>query len=240
MKKTGLILSIYFFVAAAYSALFILLVPVKNVLFFSGLIVALGGFAFSASITAAVNRNSTSVFPVSLSVSFVSAVYSLTVIGINFLFSFFFRDAVVLFSVIHIVGFTCYCMILALLLFAKKRIEKQNRSEAGRLCELQTILCEFEQIRIKLAAFPFPSARTAVKSLDRLLDALRFSAFSISGEIFDADSRLHTIAARISSEIDNLAAIGAEDFSGVEEMLRDTEKTIRDRDIQVRLLNRTI
>ena len=40
MKKTGLILSIYFFVAAAYSALFILLVPVKNVLFFSGLIVA--------------------------------------------------------------------------------------------------------------------------------------------------------------------------------------------------------
>ncbi len=237
MKKTGLILSIYFFVAAAYSALFILLVPVKNVLFFSGLIVALGGFAFSASITAAVNRNSTSAFPVSLSVSFVSAVYSLTVIGINFLFSFFFRDAVVLFSVIHIVGFTCYCMILALLLFAKKRIEKQNRSEAGRLCELQTILCEFEQIRIKLAAFPFPSARTAVKSLDRLLDAL---AFSISGEIFDADSRLHTIAARISSEIDNLAAIGAEDFSGVEEMLRDTEKTIRDRDIQVRLLNRTI
>lgn len=240
MKKTGLILSIYFFVAAAYSALFILLVPVKNVLFFSGLIIGLGMLLLSAFVTVVMNRNSASAFPVSLSVSLVSAVYSLAVIGVNFLFCFFFRDAIVLFSVIHIVGFTCYCMILALLLFAKKRIEKQNRSEAGRLCELQTILCEFEQIRIKLAAFPFPSARTAVKSLDRLLDALRFSAFSISGEIFDADSRLHTVAARISSEIDNLAAIGAEDFSGVEEMLRDTEKTIKDRDIQVRLLNRTI
>ena len=34
---------------------------------------------------------------------------------------------------------TCYCMILALLLFAKKRIEKQNRSEAGRLCEFVEI-----------------------------------------------------------------------------------------------------
>ena len=103
-----------------------------------------------SSITIASNRKQSSAFPVDISIIVFSAIYVNIVIAINVLLGLVFKTTVSVFAGVHLICTALYAIIAALMFATKKVVIKQNNQVNGKICEMQTIIYEFEKIKTKL------------------------------------------------------------------------------------------
>ena len=122
----------------------------------------------------------------------------------------------------------------------KSGIIKQNNAVNGKICEMQVLIYEFEKIKTKLIDMQGNSRKEAMSLIDALLDELRFSDFGVSVDVSDIDNKLRTKAKTLSSEVDNLIFIQSDDLTGMESMVNDIKKIIKDRNMQIRLMSSNI
>lgn len=237
MRKHGIVLSVYSIVAMLYIALSLILTTDRNTVFWIGFAMALFAVGLTAVITVATNRKTSSAFPLEISMVAFSAIYVAVVIAINILFGFIFKTAVNIFISIHLICMALYAIITVLMFATKNVVIKQNNQVNGKICEMQILIYEFEKIKTKLIDMQYESKKKALPLVDSLLDELRFSDFGLTVDVSDIDARLRSMADMLSAEVDNLVLIKSDDITSLESIVGDIKKVVKDRNMQIRLMN---
>lgn len=240
MRKHGIILTVYSIVAALYIALSLILTTDKNTVFWIGFAMVLFAVALTAVLTITTSRKRSSAFPVEISMVVFSAIYVAIVIAINILFGFILEAAVNIFISAHLVCMALYLISIVLMFAAKRVIMQQNNRVNGKICEMQILIYEFEKIKTKLIDMQLEARKRALPLMDSLLDALRFSDYGLTVDVSDIDTRLSSMAEMLSAEVDNLVFIKSEDVTSVEAIINDIKKVIKDRNMQIKLMGRSI
>lgn len=240
MRKHGTFLLVYLLMAALYIVLSLILIANRNAVFWIGFAMALFAAVLTSSVTIAAAQKRSSAFPLEISIIACSVIYLAVVIAVNILFGFVLRTSVNLLISIHLICTVLYAGITVLLFAAKNMVIRQNDRANGKICEMQILIYEFEKIKTKLISMPLESRKEALPLLDSLLDALRFSDFGITVDVSDIDARLRSMAEMLSSEVDNLIAIKSDDMTGMESMINDIKKVVKDRNMQIKLLSGNI
>jgi copper homeostasis protein CutC len=70
-----------------------------------------------------------------------------------------------------------------------------------------------------------------------VLEDLRFSDFGLNVDVSDIDNKLRNMADILSTEVDNLISIGSTDLSSMESSVNDIKKIVKDRNMQIRIMN---
>lgn len=240
MRKHGLILAIYSIVAALYVAITLILSTDRNAVFWIGFAMVLLSVALTTATTIILNKKRSSAFPVEISMVVFSVIYSIIVIAVNVLFGFIFKAKVSIFISIHILCFALYSIITLLLFVAKIGITKQNNQVNKKNCEMQNHIYEFEKIKTKLIDMQIESKKKALPLIDSLLDELRFSDFGLTVDVSDIDTKIHSMAEKLSAEVDNLITTKSEDLTSMESIVNDIKKVVKDRNMQIKLMSSSI
>ncbi len=240
MKKVGIIAIIYSILAGLYITLSLILTTERNKIFWIGFAMVLLAVVIAATITAVANKKRSSAFPVEISMVVFSAVYIAIVIAINLLLGYIFKASVNIFISTHIFCLALYAIIVLLLFVAKGSVIKQNNQVNGKICEMQILIYEFEKAKTKLIDMQNNSRKEALTLIDSLLDELRFSDFGLTVDVTDIDARLRGMAELLSAEIDNLIAIKSDDLTSMTAIVNDIKKVVKDRNMQIKLMNSSI
>lgn len=240
MKKNGVIFIIYFIVAAVYITLSLILTVDKNAVFWTGFAFVLLSITIMGLNTAIATRKKSAAFPVEVSIVTFSGIYVATILCVNVFCGYVFKANVNIFVSIHIICLALFSVTTLLMFIAKSGIVKQNNAVNGKICEMQVLIYDFEKIKTKLIDMQGEPRKRAISLIDSLLDELRFSDFGITVDVSDIDNKLRSKAEGLSSEVDNLISIKSDDLSSMESMVNDIKKTIKDRNMQIRLMNSNI
>jgi hypothetical protein len=81
------------------------------------------------------------------------------------------------------------------------------------------------------------SRKYAMQLIDSVLEDLRFSDFGLNVDVSDIDNKLRNMADILSTEVDNLISIGSTDLSSMESSVNDIKKIVKDRNMQIRIMN---
>ena len=240
MKKNSVVFIIYSIIVAVYAALSLILTVEKSSIFWTGFGFVILSIAIMGIITAIATSKKSSAFPVEVSIVTFSGIYVAAVLCINIVCGYVFKANINIFVSIHIICLALFALTTFLLFITKSGIVKQNNAVNGKICEMQVLIYEFEKIKTKLIDMQGDSRKAAMILIDSLLDELRFSDFGVSVDISDIDNKIRTKAENLSSEVDNLISIKSEDLSSMESMVNDIKKTIKDRNMQIRLMSSNI
>ena len=240
MKKFGIVAIIYSILAGLYIILSFILTTEKNKIFWIGFVMVLLSVAIAAAITAVASRKRSSAFPIEISMVVFSAVYIVVVIAVNLILGYIFKVTVNIFVSVHIFCLALYAIIVLLLFVAKGSIVKQNNQVNGQICEMQSLIYEFEKIKTKLIDMQNPSRKEALTLIDSLLDELRFSDFGLRVDVTDIDARLRRMAELLTAEVDNLIAINSDDLTSMSTIVNDMKEVVKDRNMQIKLMNSNI
>lgn len=240
MRKHSIVLLFYSIMAVLYIVLSLILTTDRNTVFWIGFSMVLFAVVLVSSITIASNRKQSSAFPVDISIIVFSAIYVNIVIAINVLLGLVFKTTVSVFAGVHLICTALYGIIAALMFATKKVVIKQNNQVNGKICEMQTIIYEFEKIKTKLIDMNFETRKKALPLMDSLIDELRFSDFGINVDVSDMDTRLYSMANTLLTEVDNLIFIESDDISSMETTINDIKKVIKDRNMQIKLMSSSI
>ena len=240
MKKNGIVFIIYSIVAAVYIALSLILTVEKNSVFWTGFGFVVFSIAITGIITAVATSKKSTAFPIEVSIVTFSGIYVAIVLCINILCGYLLKANINIFVSIHIICLTLFALTMLLMFVTKFGIVRQNNAVNGKICEMQVLIYEFEKIKTKLIDMQGESRKEAMSLIDSLLDELRFSDFGVSVDVSDIDNTLRNKAEVLSSEVDNLISIKSEELSSMELMVNDIKKTIKDRNMQIRLMSSNI
>lgn len=240
MKKNGIVFIIYSIVAAVYIALSLILTVEKNLVFWTGFGFVVFSIAIMGLITAIATSKKSSAFPIEVSLVTFSGIYVAVVLCINILCGYLLKANINIFVSVHIICLALFAVTTVLMFITKSCIIKQNNAVNGKICEMQVLIYEFEKIKTKLIDMQGDCRKEAMSLIDSLLDELRFSDFGVSVDVSDIDNTLRNKAEVLSSEVDNLISIKSDDLSSMELMVNDIKKTIKDRNMQIRLMSSNI
>jgi hypothetical protein len=237
MKRYGVIFSIFAIISAVYATISLLLTNDKNDVFWVGFGLILFSIVLVAIITGVSTKKKTSAFPLDISIITFSSTYILAVLGINVLFGNIFNSEMKVFVSVHILCFAFYAITVLILFVAKGGIVKQNNAVNGKICEMQVLIYDFEKIKSKLIDMNNDSRKYAMQLIDSVLEDLRFSDFGLNVDVSDIDNKLRNMADILSTEVDNLISIGSTDLSSMESSVNDIKKIVKDRNMQIRIMN---
>lgn len=240
MKKNSALLFICSIIVAVYVALSLILTVEKNSVFWTGFGFVIFSVAIMGLITALATQKKSAAFPIEVSIVTFSGIYVAAVLCINILCGYVFKANINIFISIHIICLALFAVTILLMFLTKSGIIKQNNAVNGKICEMQVLIYEFEKIKTKLIDMQGNSRKEAMSLIDALLDELRFSDFGVSIDVSDIDNKLRTKAKTLSSEVDNLILIQSDDLTGMESMVNDIKKIIKDRNMQIRLMSSNI
>lgn len=240
MKKHRIILLLYLFFAAFFVSLSLILTVDRNTIFWIGFSAALFSQFLSAAVTLSIVINKNSDFSIGISIFTVSAVYPVSVIIVNVLFGYMLDLPVNIFISIHIICLSVYLAIIVLLTAAKRFISKKDNKITDMVIEKQSLIYEFEHIKSKLLHMETGQKKKVISLIDDLLDELRFSSYDCTENSYDLDKHIHSMTVRLSSEIDNLILINSEDLTSLENIIYDIMIDVKDRNMQIELMNRGI
>ncbi len=237
MKRYSVIFSIFAIISAVYAALSLLLADEKNNVFWIGFGMILFSIVLVALITCVSTKKRNSAFPLDISIITFSSTYILAVLCINVLLGNIYGSGIKPFVSVHIICFAFYAITVLVLFVAKGGIIKQNNAVNGKICEMQVLIYNFEKIKSKLIDMNDDSRKSAMQLIDSVLEDLRFSDFGLTVDVSDIDNKLRNMADILSTEVDNLISIGSTDLSSMESSVSDIKKTIKDRNMQIRLMS---
>ena len=240
LKKNSIVLIIYSIVVAVYAALSLILTVEKNSVFWTGFGFVIFSIAIMGLITAIATSKKSSAFPIEISIVTFSGIYVVAVLCINILCGYLLKAGINLFVSIHIICLALFAVTTLLMFITKSGIIKQNNAVNGKICEMQVLIYDFEKIKTKLIDMQDSTRKEAMSLIDSLLDELRFSDFGVSVDVSDIDGKLRSKAENLASEVDNLISIKSDDLSSMELMVNDIKKTIKDRNMQIRLMSSNI
>ncbi len=237
MKKNGIILLVYAIFSILYITLSFILIAVRDTVFWIGFAMVLIAVVVATVITSTTNRKKGSAFPPDISMILFSAIYVVTVVAVNIIFGLVFETTVGIFIGVHLFCLALFMIITVLLFVTKSAVIKQNNEINGKICEMQILIYEFEKIKTKLIDMQYESKKKALPLVDSLLDELRFSDFGLTVDVSDIDARLRSMADMLSAEVDNLVLIKSDDITSLESIVGDIKKVVKDRNMQIRLMN---
>lgn len=240
MKKHGMVLLVYSIVTALYISLTFILSPDKTAVFWIGFAMALFSIALSTAVTMLSAQKRSSAFPVEIAIVVFSIIYMAVVFVLNILLGQLFKVTVKSFINVHVICLAIYAIITLLLFIAKTSIAKQNTQVNDKIFEMQVLIYEFEKIKNKLIDMQAESKKKALPLIDSLLDELKFSDVGLTVDVSDIDAKLRSMAKMLSAEVDNLIAINSEDLTSMEAIVNDIKKVVKDRNMQIKLMNNSI
>lgn len=240
MKRKGPILAIYLIISATYIALSLILTTDKSSVFWTGLGFALISMLVTSVVLAVSMHKKSSAFPIEVSITAFSAIYLAVVFSINIICGYVLKAALNILVSVHVACLVLFSVIILLMFITKIGIIKQNNDVNGKICEMQILIYEFEKVKTKLIDMSDEPRKKGFLLIDGLLDELRFSDLGIAVDMSDIDYRLRTKAEVLSSEVDNLISIKSSDLTSLEASVNDIKKMIKDRNMQIGLMNSNV
>lgn len=240
MKKNGVIILICAILSGLYAAISLIITTEKSQAFWIGFGFALAAFLLTAIVAAFSSGKSSSAFLIEISLISFSVMYILAVLAINLICGKVLQMNTNVFLIVHLICIGIYALIMLMLFVVKNGVIKNHSSVNGKICEMQILVYEFEKLKSKLIDMQEESQREAFNLLDGLLEELCFSDLGITVDTFDIFSKLRSQADVLASEIDNLIDIKSSDLTSMRAIVNDTKKIIKDRNMQIRLLNSNI
>jgi len=234
MKNKSLVISTYFIVLLVYGALGLLLIEKKDTIFWTGLV-----FMTLAVIGAALTvmnfiKSRDNALPIRISIIYISNIYILLVIGINiFLDNIGYKK----FLAIHIACCAIFAIIILLMFVSKLKINKIVTDDNSACIERKVLESELEKVKMTSSYLPYEIKKEVEAIIDDLLEKMRFSNFNSKADLIDLNNEISCKIQCMASEIDYIIQTQTNDISSVILEADQIKNLIKQRDIQIEIMN---